>query len=267
MTKIIQQSGNQSHYYYTFIGNKWKEIKKFEQYLCINEDTIFIEPFAGSAAVSYYLWKRNKCKNININDRDPLIWELWNIMRDDNKRIDKINEINKIVDNITTKEEYNRIVKIKSKHETLNNRIIASTWYHYRPGIYPIDKKKPEYIKVLNIPYNDFLKSENVKQTCEDFRVICDKHKDNPNAFIFLDPPYVNEDNCFYFNDGATYDMESLYQYMHDLMKSNAKILMIVSDTLLSRLLYRDYIRGSYDKNYSLSKKKTRHLIISNIII
>lgn len=252
-----------NHFYHTYVGNKRNEIKYFEQYLLIDKDTIFIEPFAGSAAVSFYLWAHNKCDNIHINDRDPMLKQIHDVMSDDIKRNDLINTLQLKVNNITNKSEYNT----ETKGDDMISHIIANTYYVYRFGIYPMNKPKPDYSKKFNISYNDFLKSPTVTKSYDDFKVICDKYKHDPNAFIFLDPPYVNEDNTYYHNDGSIFDMESMYQYIADLMKCPAKVLMIVSNTLLSRLLYKDYIRGSYDKFYSLSKKRTTHLIISNYII
>ena len=111
------------------------------------------------------------------------------------------------------------------------------------------------------------------------------KYKDNENAFLYLDPPYMDSFNAGY----GTYHHEShnkdlkiidnteMYIKFLDILKNGkCKILFSINDCALTNYLYKDYIKETYNHIYQTShlnianlndrktKKHTNVLIISN---
>lgn len=91
-----------------------------------------------------------------------------------------------------------------------------------------------------------------------------------PKDFIFLDPPY---DTVFsdYGNEVFTGDFGEIEhrKLASDFKNLSAPAMMIISETPLIVELYREYIKGSYPKSYSVNirnrfKSKANHLIITN---
>lgn len=250
-----------NHFYFSYIGSKRKELPQFANYLDMTNITDFIEPFGGSAAVSYHLHGTDPALTFHINDRDPFLLELWDRVL--NRRQETAEHLNTLINDVHDKHSYESLMRQK----TWFSEMVGYSYMSYRHGLYPLDKpKKPDFVTLLNKPYSDFLESPRVHLTGNDFRDICEEYKDNEHAFIFLDPPYVNEDNTSYVSDFAgRFDFEESYLYMQNLLRTaRCKILMIVSNRLVPRLLFADFIRESYDKRYSVSRRETKHLIISN---
>jgi len=53
-----------------------------------------VEPFAGSASISFYALENNICENAILVERDPLIYSFWKAVFDHTKRlIQKIDEV------------------------------------------------------------------------------------------------------------------------------------------------------------------------------
>ena len=101
--------------------------------------------------------------------------------------------------------------------------------------------------------------------TNNDFRITCDKYKNDKTAFLFIDPPYINSCNDFYSDDSSIDDIDKFYEYLTDLLKTcKCKIMIVVNNALLMRLLFKDFIKHKYGKKYEASKKKAEHIIITN---
>jgi hypothetical protein len=45
---------------------------------------------------------------------------------------------------------------------------------------------------------------------------------------------------------------------------TKAKIMLIINDLKILRHLYKDFIKGDYDRVYQIGKRKEKHLIITN---
>ena len=90
-------------------------------------------------------------------------------------------------------------------------------------------------------------------------------YKDDDDAFLFLDPPYLFSDNSGYQAQNIETDMTKIVLDILDLIKNcKCKVMLIINKLCILGYLFNDYIRGEYDKTYSLTKKKSKHLIITN---
>ena len=104
----------------------------------IDEDYIFVEPFCGSASVSYLVFNNTKVKKFHINDLDKIRIDFYNNMKNEDKR----NELYKIENDILEKgcDEYNKYVdrtKIKTDYWSY---VIGNRIYNFRNGLFPTKK-------------------------------------------------------------------------------------------------------------------------------
>ena len=74
-----------NHFIISYAGNKRQEVERIEEYLHNKLDGIdtIIEPFCGSSAMSCYLSMKypRRFKYI-LNDLDPMLIELYHLMKD-----------------------------------------------------------------------------------------------------------------------------------------------------------------------------------------
>ena len=124
------------------LGNKKRECKKYFLDIIknnVDDDYIFVEPFCGSASVSYLVYTNTNIKKFHINDLDKLRIDFYSNMKNEDKR----NELYKIENDILEKgsEEYYRYVD-KSKLKTdYWSYVIGGRIHSFRNGMYPTTKK------------------------------------------------------------------------------------------------------------------------------
>ena len=78
-----------------------------------------------------------------------------------------------------------------------------------------------------------------------------------------MDPPYVSTTTNFYYD----YNM-NIYEYLYhnNITNEKIKIYLILENIWIIKLLFQhNFILFEYDKQYIQSRKKTTHIIISNI--
>lgn len=234
------------------IGSKTNDIKYFREYLPLDIKNV-VEPFGGSFAVIrdvYYDDKYNKF----VNDLDP---ELYYVYKHTNELIDGFKKWNIINEkNITTSDKVKLFEKEKmndniKKYVLKNSLVRGSLTKRKSADSFTNDT---ELIKKIKFSHEDAFK------IIEDFR----KKKD---TFIFLDPPYLFSDNSGYFPQDADSDMTSYLFKFLNIMKdktTKAKIMLIINDLSVIRDIFKDFVVDSYGKTYQISKKKMKHLIITN---
>lgn len=265
------------------IGNKRNELKLLLPIIepQITKDTIFVEPFCGSCIVSFNIFKKHRDINFNINDIDKIrILFLQNMTKEEER-----NKLYKLEEEVLKNgaEYYYNIVKSKNKDDDYYKYILSRRIQSFRYGLYPTTKKI--ILKQLSQNWIDFLNKAII--TNKNYIDVFDKYKDNPNAFLYLDPPYLNSYNSNYegFNEGDAFDENLLIRdntimYIHlldMLLNAKCKILFSINDNALTKHLYKDYIKDTYNHKYSLShvnieknkgnknnKKHTNVLIITN---
>ena len=256
-----KSSNHKNHFFISYAGNKRNEVDEIFDYIkdkldCIN---IIVEPFCGTSAFSYYLslLYPKKFKYI-LNDNNKYLIELYNIAKDEikyNKLIEDLNLLTKDID----KEKYNKIVK----EDTLNGWTIKNKIYTIRAGLYPLEetKKKRDFESFRTIPIINFLRTENIEFSNIDGIEIIKKYESNPNALIFIDPPYLLTCNDFYKNPNV-----NIYEYLNSNNIDNNKsfTILVLEDNWIIKLLFKNNIKRTYDKIYQTTKKHTSHLLISN---
>lgn len=237
-------------------GNKNIEYNKFLKEIIlnnINKDTLFIEPFCGSAIISYNLYQTNNIK-CHINDIDNFRIDFFNKCKD----INYMNEINDKINNINTKEDYYKLVDRKLINKEYNSYIFSRLIHSFRYGLFDETKKK----KMVNLNWNDFLNNAIISNL--NWVDIIEKYKDDENVFIYLDPPYLSSFNGYYIsfnehlNDNNTIiDNTKMYiDILNYLKNCKCKILFSINNNSITKHIYKEFINNTYNKIYSQSHIK-----------
>ena len=95
--------------------------------------------------------------------------------------------------------------------------------------------------------------------------------KNNKNAFVFIDPPYLSSDNKNYHGvittdkDNRLVDNTVMFiDIMNFMSTAKCKVMLIINKNAINEYIFEDFIIGSYDKIYSLSKRQDTLLICTN---
>lgn len=258
-----------NHYFTSYPGNKRNEIKDIMPFINLDNITTILEPFAGSAAMSYYISTLypNKFKYI-LNDNDKINYDLFNISRDTERTEDFNNKINKIIDEFNTyTDDVNRKIFYKNiDTKTLEGYIFKNKYYSISPGMYPLmtSKNKIKPFKLQDCPVYDFYNNEDIIYENIDGIKFINKYNENDDKLFLIDPPYLKSFNDFYNNKDINV-YEWVFNNKELLLNSKNKIIFILENMWIIFLLFNDFnILSYYDKQYCVSKKKTTHIVYSN---
>lgn len=247
-----------------YVGNKRNEYNDFIKNVNIDKYTNIIEPFCGSSAISFNIWLNDKDKNkiYYLNDIDNELIDIYNLIKIDTPD-NILNEINKIRQLITDKEIFN--TEFKKPNKTFYEKLFFKKYYCIRPGTYPLDNRLPIFsFTKKQLLFFEFIKSDNVFITNDDWSILFDKFKDDKDTLIIFDPPYINSCNAFY--NLANKINNNIYEYFYNnnINSFNCKIFFILEDIWIIRLLFKNNINNTYFKQYNSTKKNTNHIVISN---
>lgn len=263
-----------SHFLMPFYGNKIKEYKYLEPFLDFNGVENIIEPFCGSSAISFNIWLKHPHLNFYLNDIDLDLINHYNLLKN--------NDINEIYDTINQyKIQYNKPDEYKEfAKSAINETPIDPFKYIFMKKVsrfryITLERKnhnKTNYfpkLTNLKLKFIEFVKSPNVFISNDDWSVLFNQYKNDTNTMFFFDPPYIDCDNRFYNKKERrdVYD-DTVYRYFNEnkITTFNSKIFVILE--LIEKnieIFGEENIINTYDKDYRLSKKKTKHAIFSNL--
>jgi len=254
-----------SHFYIAWAGNKRREMGEINRFVDLNGIETVVEPFCGSAAFAFHTWKASPHLRVHLNDKCPHLYAMLSTIKRGDKQTlyDGLQRYANV-----TKEDYmryNREVNGGEGDDLTTKWMLMQTYNGLRPGMPPAPGRPFPKLKPLQgaFPFDDML--ERATLTNHDFRVVCDQYRNDPTAFLFIDPPYVNSCNDFYSDATCVDDVDAFYTYLLDLLQNaTCKVMLVVNNALLMRLLFKDYIRHRYGKKYECTKRQTEHIIITN---
>ena len=104
-------------------------------------------------------------------------------------------------------------------------------------------------LKTISNNWIDFLKNSKITNT--DYKEIINEYKDNENAFIYLDPPYVDSYNTGYVGyQKGHYDEESkvidntkMYIDLLDILSCKCKVLFSINENEITKHVYKDFYK------------------------
>jgi DNA adenine methylase len=266
--------------FYKYPGGKSKEIKNILPYLNKIKYERIVEPFAGGAALSFFLEKPSLVADINDN-----VSNIFNVVKDEKLfplLIEKINSTN--INEGDNKLHLEKLYYHYRDNEYGNNDPIIKSYRFLLlrqlgfSGMFRINHKTgkcnvpygwyPEFKTRLNYDYHSLLQKWEIKN-CS-FQETFSKIKEGD--FIFLDPPYFERNSKYGTGEDAGENEQLHIELFHCLTAINQPWLLIHSDCELYRNLYAEYFIQENNFTYSQNFKgrenknaKVGHLYISNI--
>lgn len=273
-------------------GGKSKEINNFIEFIP-NQYDRYIEPFAGGAALFFYLAPNAALIN-DINSRlvnfysavrenfDSLKAELTRLeltyrsnqmeyeqikMKDKSRHVENKNETLYYL----LRDMYNGIIEKKYLDATLyyfiNKTSYSGMLRFNSKGEFnvPFGRYKNFNTQLVSEEHSELLKRTEI--TNEDYSEIFNRC--TVNDFVFLDPPY----DCI-FTDYGNIEQNGFTEDNHrrlaqDFRNLESRSLMVIGKTPLTEELYRPFIRAEYSKTYAVNirnrfKSESTHLVVTN---
>ena len=251
-----------NHFIFSYSGNKRNEVEKIYNQIKnnLNDVKYIVEPFCGTSALSYYISTLHPNQfTYVLNDNNKDLIDLYELLKNTEKTNELINDLNKLINPFPSKELYKKICS----QNNITSYVFKNKIYSIRPGLYPQEREigKDIFNNICKSPIVNFLKNENVILKNDDWFNVYENYKENENALIFLDPPYIDACNGFYKNPKS-----NVYEYLfnNDINLENANICLCLENIWIIKLLFKNYNSISYDKTYYMSKKNTTHIIVLN---
>jgi site-specific DNA-adenine methylase len=248
-----------NHFFFGYAGNKRNETEQIYNTLDLTNIKNIIEPFCGTSAISFYIsTKHPKQFNYILNDSNKGLIDLYKIATDDEVLNNLINELN---------EDYREMDKEKYlnyiKNDTIKAFIIKHRIYQIRAGMFPVKRMNIDFNYLRECPIIQFLKNEKITLINDDGYNVFKTYENNKESLIILDPPYLESCNQYYKLNPT---LNNIYEYLsiNSIKKFQSKIVCILENNWIIKLLFRDCEFINYNKTYENSKKKTIHSIIKN---
>lgn len=258
-----------SHILIKYPGNKIREFKYFKDSIELNNIKSIVEPFCGSCAMSFHIWIEHREKfNYYLNDKDDTIFKHFEYLKKNNI-IELIKKINIEKQQYSTKEkllelhknwledndEFKKIILSKLSRFSFQS-LTTGRCFHNTKQLWQSTTRPHKYM----ILFEEFLKSPNVFFTNNDWNDCYNKFKDDKEALILFDPPYVNSCNDFYKHRSL-----DIYDKLDDIYKNNARSYFIIQKNDKTDELFKEWNElVVYDKMYNMTQKKTQHIVYSN---
>lgn len=257
-----------NHFLYSYAGNKRQEAETIINLINFDNIKNIIEPFCGSSAMSFRIWKKYKNDfNYYLNDNDEDLINIYKLLKTETaEHIEE--EVNKIKNTVSNKEEW---LNLLNEYKETKNIYLFIFFTKYsimsRFGFYSIKMPKTPF-KITDETKNfiEFIKSPNVVISNNDWFNIFDKFKDDDTTIFLFDPPYLVSCNMFY-NLGIKDQKLNIYEYFFNnkIESFKSHIYLILEHVWIIKALYfGSKIISTYGKKYEISKKNTEHVIIYN---
>lgn len=249
-------------------GGKGKEIKYFEYY--IPKFKIYVEPFLGGGALFWHL----KPKKAVLNDINYDLINFFIQLRDNYDMLIKYNNkhehnkdyFNNIVCKLNTDDFENKVERASAFYY-INKTCFSGKWRVNSKGEFnnTWGNYKTETYRYLDKEYSLLLQGITILN--KDFKYVLLKYMYNRDAFIFLDPPYLDCDTMYVANTNFKLIYDYLSRY---ILKCKCKVLLVVKNNEYIENTFKDFIVKRYTKKYchnSTSNKKHEHLVICNYTV
>jgi len=261
--------------FFPYIGNKRTEMSHIEPFINLDNIDYIVEPFCGSCSFSLfvyneYLRDKNKKLKFRCNDIEERLIAIFNDVKKGN--IEDYLNYGKSVQKLDMEEKkkiskkYLENIHNTDKENLLRYFYIACSTFKSFTMFMPRDVNRKYDLSKKQVIMTEFCKSKDVKFICSEYKKIFDKYRENKNALLFIDPPYLNSFNVKYdtYYD-KNIDVSSYYVDIKNLLKNaKCKVIVVINNICLMNDYYKDFIKCIYGKTYQTYKTKTEHMILTN---
>jgi DNA adenine methylase len=248
-------------------GGKSRELKRIIP-LVPKYDT-YIEPFLGGGALFFELMPQTAI----INDINPTLMNFWYLVKND------VNYLKTYIKNTQDTAEYYYQLRNEFNNKNLSKKDMACAFYYFNRtgfnGLWRVNSKGEYNVaydninkRDLNILMNECIENSKVLEKAtlysDDFRNIIEKYKNDDNAFIFLDPPYLNCKNMYTKSQEFLWIYEYIMNYLEEC-KCKVMLITKADDILID--MFKNFNNDLYGMNYSANNKynkKVKHMLITN---
>lgn len=262
-----------THFPISYMGNKRKEYKYIEPFFNFDGIDNIIEPFCGSSAISFNIWLKHPHLNFYLNDKYDILINIYNLLKtnDINNIYEKINEYKLKYNDPIEFKKFAKLAKEENPIDSIKYMFIRkSSIFRFGEQLHKklhYDTKLFKGPTSLQLKFIEFIKSPNVFISNDDWYILFDKYKNDKKTIFILDPPYINSDNTFYNIKGQNKYDYNVYNFFNKnkITSFNSKIFVILEliDENINIFEFKNILH-IYNKTYSMSSKKTRHVIFSN---
>lgn len=232
--------------------------------------TRYVEPFVGGGAVFFHLAPPSAV----ISDVHPdLIAFYRSLQRGQGKDIHDFmkahpnteEEYYTVRDRMTPTTDLERACKFYYERKTCYRGMLR----YNKAGKFNIPFGRYKTIRfddLLDPAYTELLGRTTIR--CDPFETIFAEY-DDPDTFMFLDPPYDSEFTDYGY---CSFDKDHHRRLAECFKTTQSKCLMVIGATPFIRELYAGYIVAEFDKSYAFklhsgrvgSEINTVHLVITN---
>lgn len=215
----------------------------------IPEHKIYIEPYAGGAAV---FWKKEKVSKSILNDKNAEIAQAYQFIRDHtSQQLNRLKQMNWEPDQKT----WNSLKDSSIPKDPVQR---FYRFFYVQAYSYGLSSKTYGYKKNQTKVYNRFEKlKEELKETeiySADANKIINKYN-SKDTFIYLDPPYPEE---WAGPEGTKLFSKQDTQDLHDTLKSfKGNWLMSINDLPWIRKMFSDFTVKNFTVPRSFRKGDT----------
>lgn len=225
------------------------------------QPTVYVEPYAGGAGAGMVLLQQDLVDRVVINDVDPAVYCFWKSVVDHTDEL-----VNLIRGARLDVEEWRRQKAIYREADETDvvglgfaffylNRTNRSGILNAGPiggvnqhGNYKIDARYSREQLVSRVAAIGAVRDQ-ITVTCRDGMSSVHRYTDDPTAFVYVDPPYVDMGGSLYLNAFTHRDHADLAALLDERPAGNWLVTYDPSDFI--RRLYRRHDVREYALTYS----------------
>lgn len=224
-------------------------------------DSRYVEPYAGGAGAGVALLREGLVGELIVNDFDPAVYAFWHSIVHSTGELLRLLEVTPL-----TIPEWVRQREIYRARDTGDLLALGFAFFYLnrtnRSGVLTggvIGGLKQTGPYKIDARYNkDTLRErittlgalgERITVREDDGRTVIRDYEDDPNVFMYIDPPYVGAGSRLYLNAFDARDHTNLAAVVRNIGRAHWLMTYDIAPLIVS--LYRDFHVRKYELNYS----------------
>ena len=237
----------------SYVGSKQKWMNKIKEFFP-EEINNYHEPFVGGGSIFFYINQHYQINKNYINDMDDDLINTYKIIKKYPEEL--INELTKL-NKLKNKKQFEEMVNLFNENKK-NKILLAAIYIFLNKRSFNARFNYTQTRKTIKPNYADSFKNKNIfdgnnindinkllKQTkiCSmDYKKFLEKVVPGENDFVFLDPPYLVSNSCyFYKNIFKLDDYKELKKTCDELNKNKVKFMITLNKHKELKKIFIDY--------------------------